>query len=371
MFNTLVSKPLSKTSRYKEFLKLRLLCIKYSFTKEQQQNNFTRNIAIVNHNTNESSKLSGYDRKLFSYYQSLNQKTTAILEVAKEKGLTGVFFTLTNQSCFHPFITYNDRFNILNKNFKFNSIDTSIKAGYKNLNEIFRTFYKRVKNISKDILYICCYEPHKSLIPHLHCLLFIKEEYILKVKKLFLKIIKEKNLQRIDFKILNNDKVRNHSAVVAAYIKKYMFKTIFSENKEQAKSYARFIDGWKKKYKIRQFKTSNLPLTMQVYKKLYHSLPRPYLVNLIKQLKEEKKSLFKYFMENVNITKRVKNLTFNSQILKENPLNENIEKEFEVIINVLEKSIISPVNSVIKKISRIETFVIYHNLIDETILGNL
>ena len=36
----------------------------------------------------------------------------------------------------------------------------------------------------------------------------------------------------------------------------------------------RFLDGWKKKNKIRAFTMSNLELKTDVYKKLYYSIPR-------------------------------------------------------------------------------------------------
>lgn len=358
-------------NKLQEHLEMKLSCIKTSLQREHNHNSFTKRLNIVNISNGEITNVSSYVKSQIKNNQALNQKTSALIEIALKLGLTSVFITLTNPSEYHPFISngQGDKFVRRNPNFKFETIDAAIKEGYKNLNKIFRNFYKRTKELSKNIYYICCFEPHKSGIPHIHLLLFINEEYITDLKKVFSNQVKTYKLKKTDCKILNDAK--KESSLVAAYIKKYMFKTLEtsndnSEDKQLKQSYSRYIDGWKKKYKIRQFKMSNLPLNLDIYKKLYHSLDRDYLNQLIKKLSTENKSLFKYFMENINITKTVHNLDTNTFIQKENSLNTISEKEFEVVIYVEEQSKYIAAKDINKKFQKITQFVIYHNVNNET-----
>ncbi|MEA3553769.1 MAG: replication endonuclease [Campylobacterota bacterium] len=183
----LVSKQLSKSKRYKEFLELQATCVKASLQREKQQNSYTKKLRVINNNTGEITGVGSYVKTLAKNNQAIMQKSSAIVDIATNFGLTGIFITITNPSEYHPFFSSKngDRFIRNNPRFNFETIEEAIIAGYKNLNKIFRNFYKRVKEISKHIYYINSVEPHKSHISHLHCLIFIDEKYIKDVKRIF------------------------------------------------------------------------------------------------------------------------------------------------------------------------------------------
>jgi len=214
--------------------------------------------------------------------------------LAKSENLTPLFLTLTLPSQFHPFKTLKNKKQINNKNFKYEKLEDAIKEGYQELKNIYRIFYKRVKNHSKNIYYIKVVEPHKSLIPHMHVMLFVEIKQITVIKKLFYKVCKEHKLQRVEFdESLLTDNINN----AIGYIMKYILKTLNSKDE----FFKRWVDGWRKNHKIRACEMSNLPLSIEIYKKLYYSLSTELKESIQKEIEEKNQSFFEYFIHNTKV----------------------------------------------------------------------
>lgn len=267
-----------------------------SLKKEKQQSNFLRNQQnLKNIKTGEVLSLKySFDSNQKEYIKTIEQKVNALVSLAVAQNLSPIFITLTVPSEFHPFKTIKNGVNVLNKNYKFIKLDDSIIEAYQKLKTIYRTFYKRLKNYNKNIYYIKIIEPHKSLIPHMHILLFVEKEQQQNTKKLFLKIYKEYKLQRVDYdESILNDNLKN----AVSYIMKYVLKTINSNDE----FFKRWLDGWRKKYKIRACEMSNLPISIEVYKKLYYNLPKDLKESIQKEIIENNQSFFEYFINNTEV----------------------------------------------------------------------
>ena len=269
---------------------------KYSLHKEKQQSNFLRNQQnLKNVKTGEVLSLKySFDFKQKEYVKTIEQKVNALVSLAVAQDLIPIFITLTVPSEFHPYKTLKNQVIVINKKYKFVKLDDAIVEAYEELKTIYRTFYKRLKNCSKNIYYIKITEPHKSLIPHMHILIFVENEHLSNTKKLFIKIYKEYKLQRVDYdeSILNDNL---HNAV--GYIMKYVLKTINSNDE----FFKRWLDGWRKKYKIRACEISNLPISVEVYKKLYYNLPKDLKESIQKDIELNKQSFFEYFIQNTEV----------------------------------------------------------------------
>jgi hypothetical protein len=269
---------------------------KYSLHKEKQQSNFLRNQQnLKNVKTGEVLSLKySFDFKQKEYVKTIEQKVNALVSIAIEQNLNPIFITLTVPSKFHPFKTLKNGVNVTNKNYKFVKLDDAIVEAYEELKTIYRTFYKRLKNCSKNIYYIKITEPHKSLIPHMHILIFVENEHLSNTKKLFIKIYKEYKLQRVDYdESILYDNLNN----AVGYIMKYVLKTLNSDNE----FFKRWLDGWRKKYKIRACEMSNLPISVEVYKKLYYNLPKDLKESLQKEIESNNQSFFEYFIQNTEV----------------------------------------------------------------------
>lgn len=185
-----------------------------------------------------------------------------------------------------------------NNKFNFESLEESITEGYQMLKEMYRMFYKRIKNTCDHIYYIKIYEPHSSLIPHLHCVLHIPKDKKEVVKKTFFEIKKEFHLSRVDYdESIYADDIKN----VNAYVMKYILKSYKSKNEFQN----RMTDGWRRKYKIRALETSKLQLSVEVYKKLYYNLPPTEKESIQKIIEANNQSFFEYFIKNTLVTQTI------------------------------------------------------------------
>lgn len=268
----------------------------YSIKKEKQQSNFFKNQQnLKNTKTGEVLSLKySFDSKQKEYVKTIEQKVNALVSIAIEQDLKPIFITLTVPSEFHPFKTLKNGFIIENKKYKFVKLDDAIVEAYQELKTIYRTFYKRLKNYSKNIYYIKVVEPHKSLIPHIHILLFVEKKQLENTKKLFFKIYKEFRLKKVDYdeKIL----VQNINKPVG-YIMKYIIKTLNSHDE----FFKRWLDGWRKKYKIRACEMSNLPISIEVYKKLYYNLPNDLKKSIQEEIESNNQSFFEYFINNTEV----------------------------------------------------------------------
>lgn len=267
-----------------------------SIKKEKKQTNYLKNQQnLKNIKTGEILTLRySFDFKQKEYVKTLEQKVNALVSLAVAQDLSPIFITLTVPSEFHPYKTLKNGVIVENKKYQFVKLDDAIIEAYQELKKIYRTFYKRLKNCSKNIYYIKITEPHKSLIPHMHILLFVEKAQQQNTKKLFIKIYKEYKLQRIDYdESVLNDNLRN----AVAYIMKYILKTLNSNDE----FFKRWLDGWRKKYKIRACEMSNLPISIEVYKKLYYNLPSDLKKSIQKEIIENNQSFFEYFINNTEV----------------------------------------------------------------------
>lgn len=267
-----------------------------SLKKEKQQSNYLKNQQkLKNIKTGEVLTLKySFDFKQKEYIKTIEQKVNALVSLATEQDLLPIFITLTVPSEYHPYKTLRNGTTIKNQNFKYKKMDDAIVEAYQELKRIYRAFYKRLKNCSKNIYYIKITEPHQSLIPHMHILLFVQREQKQNTKKLFLKIYKEYKLQRVDYdESILNDNLKN----AVAYIMKYVLKTINSNDE----FFKRWLDGWRKKYKIRACEMSNLPISIEIYKKLYYNLSKDLKESIQKEIIENNQSFFEYFIKNTEV----------------------------------------------------------------------
>ena len=206
--------------------------------------------------------------------------------------------------------------------------------------EKFIIFFK----IDKELTFINCVEYHKSFIPHMHLLLFVKPELVDKVKQRFLSTIQKYQLTRTDFQVIDND---FNIEIVSSYIRKYMFKSLtLKDDTQDVKTNKltenRKFDGYLKLFKIRQFRMNQLKLSLEIYNKVYYSLNKEFKTKIIEKITPLKKSLFQFIMENIKITKRV--ISVSSLTLQQSQFSlNNTPKIFEVIVNSIKKTTTSKV----------------------------
>ena len=245
-------------------------------------------------------------------------KCKELERITKEEDLEPIFVTLTNPSEYHPFITSKDKtkFVRLNEKFNFLNIEDSVDESYNNVNKIFREFYKNVKKReNKSMKFIKMIEPHRSLICHLHRILYIKKGTYLNVEEKFNRIKEKFELEQCKLERLTDSKG-------SSYIIKYLLKNNKTED-------IRKFDGYKKNHNIRIFTMTNLPLSTTIFKKLYYS-NKELNLKIIEDIKNgvsKYQNLYHFYTKNTEI-KEIK------QDIKEKNLfkffNKNNKKMFLV-----------------------------------------
>jgi len=273
----------------------------------KKQNNYFHKTFNVNNNTGQIQKLGFSIENWFNNQSQITfQRIMYIKELAKQRKLKPIFLTLTTPSMFHPFKTYKrgdcvDNWD-LNKNFGFDTIEESMKEGYSYLNNVWRNLYLNIKRgnrdfreLSKEILFIQTLEFHKSFIGHYHIVLFVPEKMTDWVEECYENVINEFGMSKKsnDFKYVfesemkkdfdkydKYDKNSNEYDGVVNYIVKYITKNL-EDNNEDFGDFQRLMFGWKRSLgnRVRLIKSSNIPITLEVYKKVYY--------NLTEELKEE------------------------------------------------------------------------------------
>lgn len=302
-----------------------------------------------------------FEKEHTKYYKIIEQKINTIEHIAKNLGYTSVFMTFTLPSQYHPFTSIlkeNKRLYVgINKNFEFPSISQAIEKGYQYLNHIIRTFYKRVKNyVAGEYLYIKVFEAHTSTIPHCHYLVFFRPEHFKAIKKTFNKVALEFGLLQTDFETAQFRDGINYST---RYIMKYLTKDL----KNGADYFLiRSLDGWKRQHKIRVITTSQLSLSMFLYKKIYYSLPTDIKECIERVIKEQKIPYYLYFQRNTYIKKTLKKVEKKETISTSSSIGE---KGAEFTITLKSNRIRAPDKKVLYKITFLEIkhleTVIYRN----------
>ncbi len=267
------SKKLQNNSKlYAELQENIKLYYNHSIEKEQKQKSYLEHYKFINLSKNETLSINyDFEKKYKEYSRITEQRALTIQELSRRKEYCSVFITLTLPSQFHPFksvATNKGRLYVEdNKDFIFGSLKEAVSNGYKDLNNIYQTFYKRVKNyVKNDLYYVKAVENHSTMIPHLHLVLYFPFEYLDSVKAVFKRVVEHFKLDRTDLEeVAFKDNVN--------YASKYLLKYIIKDLNNGTDIFkARVLDGWKRFHKIRVLTSSLLPLNVMVYKKIYNSV---------------------------------------------------------------------------------------------------
>ncbi|MCT7471038.1 replication endonuclease [Aliarcobacter cryaerophilus] len=264
-------KIIGNNNTIREFNRLKTDYIQYSKFKELKQEEYMKNKIMVSKN-NICILNRDIQKENQQYKQLISLKTRELNRIRQNDGLVPIFITLTNPSNFHPFVSIKNKKNLyrMNPKYKFTDLELRVTESYKNINGIYRELYKNIKTEYKHIKFVKIIEPHKSLICHLHCLIYVKKENIENIETKYQNILKKHNLKQCKFEILK--KIKGCS-----YITKYILKNF--DDKEM-----RMLDGWKKIHKIRMFTMSNLELKTKIFKKLYFN-NKPLNEKIVKEIK--------------------------------------------------------------------------------------
>lgn len=317
------SKKLQKNSKlYAELQENIQLYYNHSLEKEQKQKSYLQYNKFINLSTKETVNIDYNFEKKYKEYSSITaQRAYTIQELSKRKEYCSVFITLTLPSAYHPFksvATPTGRLYVEdNKDFTFPSIKEAVSYGYKELNTIYTTFYKRVKNyVKNDLYYIKAIENHSTMIPHLHLVLYFPLDKLDFVKAVFKRIVEHFKLDRTD---LEEVAFKNNINYASKYLLKYIIKDL---NNGSDIFKARVLDGWKRYHKIRVLTSSLLPLNVMVYKKIYSAVSLieknkisfkidDKIVSMKEKIDLETKKLglplYLYFQDNFSIEKTVLN----------------------------------------------------------------
>lgn len=311
------TKKLQETLLYKEAIGNLQSYYQLSLKKEQKQQSYSKRICRINKNTGEvTSPIFSFEKHHKTYTKTMMQKITVLEHTAKELDLVPIFMTITLPSKYHPFAGRMNKgkytYTNINPNFSFDFTCEAINSGYRELNTLFRTFYKRVKGIVGQVIYIKVFEPHITMIPHLHVLFFVEKYMLQSVSEEFEKLVFENELEQVDFSESScKDDIRSASA----YMRKYITKEL---NSGEDAFEARVIDGWKKEHKIRIISTSNTELSTLLYQKIYFNIP-PHIKELMNKYMERKKiSFFQFLQWNTQIIET---------LVKEEKYGTEIEKK--------------------------------------------
>ena len=338
------SKKLQNNSNlYKELLENQKLYYEHSFEKENKQKNFLKYNQFLNINTGKKLNLDyDFEKKYKEYSKITEQRAYTIQELAKRKGFCSVFITLTLPSAYHPFKSIQTPKGRLyveeNQDFQFFSLKEAIEYGYKKLNTIYQTFYKRLKNyVKNDLYYIKAIENHITMIPHCHLVLYFPVDCLDYVKNLFKKVVKEFELDRVDFEEVS---FKDNINFASKYLLKYIIKDL---NNGSDIYKARVLDGWKRYHKIRVLTSSLLPLNVMIYKKIYSSVSfieknkiifkiNDNIVSMKEKIDSEAHNLglplYLYFQDNFSIQKIILNENNDRKIINKGIQNSLFKVEF-------------------------------------------
>ena len=348
------SKKLQKHSKlYLELQENIKLYYQHSLEKEQKQKAYLNYHKFVNLSTKETINIDyNFEKKYKEYSKITEQRAYTIQELARRKEYCSVFITLTLPSPYHPFRSVKTNKGRLyvedNKDFGFSTIKDAVSHGYKELNTIYTTFYKRVKNyVKNDLYYIKAIENHSTMMPHLHLVLYFPLDKLDFVKAVFKRVVEHFKLDRAD---LEEVAFKNNINYASKYLLKYIIKDL---NNGADIFKARVLDGWKRYHKIRVLTSSLLPLNVMVYKKIYSAvslIPEnkisfkldDKIISMKEKIDLETKDLglplYLYFQDNFSIEKTVLNrndrkiIKFGSKnsIFKVKLSNEKKDKYYKI-----------------------------------------
>ena len=199
----------------------------------------------------------------------------------KNKHKTPVMLTLTLDKLFRKYIKVEEcvlgQCNGLQEINKDANLEELIEQSYHKLNDIYRGFYKYLKNLNKrsgdtdKLDFIMIFEPHKSLTLHLHILFYcnkIQLSNLNRTWKNYLKDLTPKQQKAQNFKMIDTN-----IASASSYISKYLIKEYNTDTNEIS-----FFQQYKRYFsKLKLFRTSNFYHTTQAkIDKMYSYLTANY-----------------------------------------------------------------------------------------------
>jgi hypothetical protein len=287
---------------YKQIKRLEEDYYHLSLKKEYKQNTFLQQrLNITDQSGIPLALYHSFEKTHKTYTKSIEQKVYTIEHLAKERHLVPIFVTLTLPSNHHPLISRSYKGKRLyvdhNPEFEFEYVEEAISNGYKYLNNIFRTFYKRIKNHTNSLYYVKVAEFHKTFIPHFHCLFFVPKSISKIFVSTFDNIVTEFQLSQVDLELVGDKQmIKSDISCASKYIMKYVTKDLNSG----ADFYqARIIDGWKKRHKIRMISMSQLPLSLTDYRQIYHGIDQKLKDELLCRAKSKNMNMYTYIQKNM------------------------------------------------------------------------
>ena len=264
--------------------------------------------------------------------QQILSKIRYLEYVNKDK--TALFLTITAPSRFH-YYTKSRKNNKHYKNKKciYDDYEDSITQRYKIIRKIQRRFYFNLNNEKVEKDFFLMFEPHKSLTPHLHMLLWVDKKDIESVKKSFDLVVNQYQLKQVDFEEI-------HTAKASSYITKYLVKTLNESETDNA--LMRLYKSYFHKFRI--FSSSNFRHSTQkeidfVYKYISKEYPEymyrlkessiPLFYNLEQYIKNGK-FIFEYEEnESVVVDYKSSEKTVNALYTEYKQKRSHIEKTFK------------------------------------------
>jgi len=242
----------------------------YSITKNHNKAQFVESLTVLDTVKNkvinlkydlESKIKNDYLFKLFSA-QYINKKMSG-------DNVQGIFLTLTLPSKYH---NLDNDLSIINE-------------GYQELNSTFRQIYNnfRIDGKKVKIKIVRVVEPHKSMICHLHAIIYIDKQYLTQFKAHLNNVLAPVSLVRkgwTKFKASKSYKsnIGRFEYVLlddvnkcTAYLLKYVRKTLNFNNNDE--DYYHLIHGWATFNKIRMFTySSGLAIPRYIFDKCMRTL---------------------------------------------------------------------------------------------------
>lgn len=146
-----------------------------------------------------------------------------------------------------------------------------IKRAYETLTKLFTKFRKSLeKEFRYALPFIRVVEPHKDLTPHVHALLYFEKRDKNRVMKVWNRVYKRESgidnaIGRkvgIDVKLIDNEADLSNPA---KYLGKYVSKNLSDES-------AQWLDGYYRKYQMRQVVSSKLDIPFEYFTTIRHFL---------------------------------------------------------------------------------------------------
>lgn len=255
---------------------------KVTQNKHEKAKKYLGSINLFNKLTGEIKPIE-YNRE-WHENQSYLFKTFVMDDIryqANTMGLVPIFITITLPSEYHPY-NYNPKSNVkhLNKRYQGHSIE----EGYKRLIGAFRALtngFKVDRKTVKRIKYIRVVEPHKSMVAHLHAIVWVDSDNLNAFKHHYHNVISrfDFNYKGQDFKELNSEETKG----TTVYLLKYVEKTL--------KGGDDVISGWLTMNNIKRVMTnSKASLSRVIFKRISHMIPfnpndkRSYLLQIKESL---------------------------------------------------------------------------------------